>query len=189
LAIFLQDAHISISATVDEIYTYFQDLFGLTHYPFYTGGNDSGKSNNLTKIHYTAYRNWTSTEVTPANIYQFLRSSEDEGNGTTCEDEAEDIDQDKDKMRILKNGYTTRRPVCRIDLSPYEVRKQLKYNTFVFKAFVAERTPDPIKAKGFNERNVEIHCFSGNLSHDISEVVNPAGDKENQELLALHYRK
>jgi hypothetical protein len=50
------DFHISISA-LDEIYSYFQQRIGLTHYLFFTGGNNSGKSNNLTKIHYTAYRN------------------------------------------------------------------------------------------------------------------------------------
>lgn len=50
------DFHISISA-LDEIYSHFQEKIGLTRYLFFTGGNNSGKSNNLTKIHYTAYRN------------------------------------------------------------------------------------------------------------------------------------
>jgi hypothetical protein len=40
------DFHISISAA-DEIYSYFQERIGLTHYLFFTGGNNSGKSNNL----------------------------------------------------------------------------------------------------------------------------------------------
>ncbi|MGA9170102.1 MAG: hypothetical protein WBZ20_08155, partial [Nitrososphaeraceae archaeon] len=55
--------HISIAAA-DEIYSYFQEKIGLTHYLFFTGGNNSGKSNNLTKIHYTAYRNMMSTDMT-----------------------------------------------------------------------------------------------------------------------------
>ena len=50
-------------------------------------------------------------------------------------------------------------------------------------AFAAERTPDPEKAKGFVQRIVEINCFAGNPPCDISEVVNPAGDEENQKLL------
>jgi hypothetical protein len=93
------DFHISISAA-DEIYSYFQEKIGLRHYLFFTSGNNSGKSNNLTKIHYTAYRNMMSTDMTAANIYQFLGSREDEGHGTICEDEADNIDQNPDKMRI-----------------------------------------------------------------------------------------
>jgi hypothetical protein len=87
--------HISISAA-DEISTYFQEKIGSTHYLFYIGDNDVGKSNNLTKIHYTAYR-----------------------------------------------------------------------YTYCFKAFAAERTPDPESAKGFIQRLVVIPCFAGNPPHDI----------------------
>jgi hypothetical protein len=61
------DFHILIAAA-DEIYSYRQEKIGLTHYLFFTGGNNSGKSNNLTKIHYTAYRNMINTEMTAANI-------------------------------------------------------------------------------------------------------------------------
>jgi hypothetical protein len=43
------DFHISICAA-DTIFTYFQDKIGMTHYLFFVGGNDTGKSNNLTGI-------------------------------------------------------------------------------------------------------------------------------------------
>ena len=33
---------------------------------------DSGKSNNLVIFHYLGYRNMMSTDVTAANIYQYL---------------------------------------------------------------------------------------------------------------------
>ena len=46
------------------------------------------------------------TDITAANIYQFLGSREDEGHGTICEDEADNIDESPDRMRINKNGYT-----------------------------------------------------------------------------------
>lgn len=174
------DFHISICAA-DEIYTYSQEKIGLTHYPFFTGGNDAGKSNNLTKINYTAYRNMTSTDISAANIYQFLGSRDDEGHGTICIDEADNIDESPEMMRICKNGYTTGRPILKIDTSFGRVQR--KYNTFCFKAFAAERTPDRQKAKGFNQRIVEIHCFAGHPPYDIAEVVNPAGDEENQVLL------
>ena len=173
------DFHISICAA-DTIYTYYQDKLGLTHYLFFVGNNSSGKSNNLRVLQYLAYRNMTSTDITSANIYQFLGSLE-EGGGTICEDEADNIDDDKDKMRIYKNGYTTGYPVLRTDTS--KERKQLRLNTFCFKAFAAERTPDSVKAKGFNQRIIELSCVYGFPQYDISEVVNPAGEEEYQELL------
>ena len=85
-------------------------------------------------------------------------------------------------MRIYKNGYTTGHAVLRTDTSSKE-RKQLRLNTFCFKAFGAERTPDSVKAKGFNQRIIELSCVYGFPQYDISEVVNPAGEEEYQELL------
>jgi hypothetical protein len=173
------DFHISI-CSADSILTYYQDKIGLTHYLFFVGNNGSGKSNNLTVFHFLAYRNFTSTDMTSANIYQFLGSME-EGQGTLCEDEADNIDEDREKMRIYKNGYTTGRPVARTDTS--YGRQQLKLNTFCFKAFAAERLPDSLKAKGFNQRIIELPCLYGYPQFDISEVVNPAGEDEYQTLV------
>ena len=173
------DFHISICAA-DTIFTYFQDKIGLTHYLFFVGNNSSGKSNNLTILHFLAYRNFTSTDMTAANIYQFL-GSEEEGQGTLCEDEADRIDEDRQKMAIYKNGYITGFPVARTDTS--FGRKQLKLNTFCLKAFAAERLPDSFKARGFNQRTIELLCDYGFPQYDISEVVNPAGEGEFQDLL------
>jgi hypothetical protein len=173
------DFHISICAA-DTILTYYQDKMGLTHYLFFIGGNNCGKSNNLLVLKYLAYRNFTSTDMTAANIYQFLGSGE-EGQGTLCEDEADRIDEDRQKMAIHKNGYIKGFPVARTDTS--FGRKQLKFNTFCFKAFAAERFPDPIKAKGFNQRVIELQCSSGDPDKDIAEVTNPAGEEEFQHLL------
>jgi hypothetical protein len=173
------DFHISICAA-DTIFTYFQDKIGLTHYLFFVGGNNSGKSNNLVVMHFISYRNMMSSGMTAANVYQFLGSGE-EGPGTICEDEADNIDQDFDKMKVYKNGYTTGIPYHRTDTSVG--RQQLKFNTFCFKAFAAERLPDSVTAKGFNQRTVELPCTYGFPKYDISEVVNPAGEEEYQHLL------
>jgi hypothetical protein len=173
------DFHISICAA-DTIFTYYQDRLGLTHYLFFVGDNASGKSNNLVVFHFLAYRNMMSTGVTSANIYQFLGSKE-EGLGTICEDEADNIDEDTEKMRIYKNGYTTGSPVLRTDTS--YGRKQYRYNTFGFKAFAAEKFPDSLKAKGFRQRIIELPCTYGFPRYDISEVINPAGEQEYKELL------
>ena len=109
------DFHISICAA-DTIFTYYQDRVVLVHYLLFVGGGSSGKSNRLELFRFLAYRNWTSSDITPANIYQLLGSRE-EGMATICEDEADDLDSDfgRDKMRIYKLGYTTGRYVLRID--------------------------------------------------------------------------
>jgi uncharacterized protein YdhG (YjbR/CyaY superfamily) len=173
------DFHISICAA-DTIFTYFQDRIGLTHYLFFVGDNSSGKSNNLTVLHYIAYRNMMSSGMTAANVYQFLGSGE-EGVGTICEDEADNIDEDREKMKVHKNGYTTGKYYHRTDTSVG--RQQLKFNTFCFKAFAAEKLPDSVIAKGFNQRTIELPCVYGFPEYDISEVANPAGEEEYQELL------
>ena len=103
------DFHISICAA-DTIFTYSQDKIGLTHYLFFVGGNGSGKSNNLTVLHFLAYRNMMSSGMTAANVYQFLGSRE-EGIGTICEDEADNIDEDR------KNESAQKRVYYRISLS------------------------------------------------------------------------
>ena len=116
------DDHLSI-CSADCIFSYFQDKMGLTHYLFFVGDNDSGKSNNLHIINFLAYRNMLSSDMTAANIYSFL-GCEYEGLGTICEDEADNIDQDRDKMKIYKNGYTAGIRVHRLDLPSSGGRKQ-----------------------------------------------------------------
>src|SRR5215210_7107517 len=173
------DFHISICAA-DIVYTYYQDKIGLTHYLFFVGNNDSGKSNNLRVIHMLSYRNFMSTDVTAPNIFQFLGNKE-EGQGTLCIDEADNIDASHELMSISKNGYTKGFPVARIDTS--SGRKQYRFFTFGFKAFAAERLPDSVKAKGFNQRTISLPCIYGNPQYDISEILNPAGEQEHQGLL------
>lgn len=174
-----EDFHLSICGAT-TIFAYFQDKIGLTHYLFFIGGNNSGKSNNLRVLHFLGYRNMMSTDITAANIYQMLGNVE-EGMGTLCEDEADDIDENREKMKIYKNGYASGFKVMRIDMS--NGRKQHVYDTYCFKAFAAERLPDVIKAKGFNQRIIELPCVFGFPQYDISEVVNPAGEQKFQSLL------
>src|SRR5690242_10614293 len=162
------DRHISLCAA-DCIFTYFQDKLGLTHYLFFVGDNDSGKSNNLNVIHFVGFRNMLSSDMTAANIFSFL-GTEYEGIGTICEDEADDIDQDHEKMKIYKNGYTMGIKIHRLDLPKKGGRKQDSYNTFCFKAFAAEKRPDSVRAKGFNQRTVELSCTYGIPNYDISEI-------------------
>lgn len=174
------DEHITLCAA-DTIFTYFQDRFGLTHYLLYVGDNDTGKSNNLVVFQYLAYRALLDTSVTAANIYQYFGSIE-EGQGILLEDEADNIDQDLEKMKIYKVGYQSGKKVSRIDLS--SGRKQGSYWTFSFKAFSAERQPNNTKAKGFMERTFVLPCSPGTPDYDILEVINPVGDNKYEKLLS-----
>ena len=164
----------------DITYTYYQDRLGLTHYLFFIGKPGSGKSNNLTMIKLLGYRTFMSTDMTPANIYQFLGSQE-EATGTLCIDEANSIDENNRLMEIYKTGYVTGGKVARTDI--HNGRVQNAYYTFCHKAFAGERLPDGVTANGFNERTVPINCYDGNPKYDIAEIVSPAGEQEYQQLL------
>jgi hypothetical protein len=52
----------------------------MSHYLFFVGSPDSGKSNRFLVFNFLAYRNFMSTDVTPSNIYCFL-GSQQEGQG------------------------------------------------------------------------------------------------------------
>jgi hypothetical protein len=174
------DFHLKICAG-DTMFTYKQDVIGTTHYVFFVADNDAGKSNNLHLLNILAYRNLMNTSMTYANVYNFLGSKE-EGVGTICIDEADNIDQYPELMSILKPGYTRGYPVVRTLDTP-NGRKQIRLNTYCFKAFAAERLPDAVEARGFMQRTIVLRCLPGYPKYDISEVISPAGDEEYQSLL------
>ena len=109
------DFHISI-ITLSIIFTYYQDRVGTTHYLFFVGPPNCGKTNNLTLFEEMAYRCMGSSGLTAPNIYEFLGGKE-EGMGTIAEDEADDIDESRDKMKVYKNGSRKGKPYHRIDTS------------------------------------------------------------------------
>ena len=174
------DFHISICAA-DTIFTYFQDKAGMTHYLFFVGGPGSGKSNNLEVFHFLAYRNLTSTGITSATLYRFYGGRED-GIGTICEDEANDLDENELKMQFYKNGYTTGKPVIRND-DTESGRTPQKFFTFGWKALAAERLPDSVIARGFMDRTIPMPCTYGFPDYDITEVSNPMGEEKFIQLL------
>jgi hypothetical protein len=167
----------------DTIFTYFQDKLGMTHYLLFVGGNDTGKTSALKIFNELAYRPLYDVSLTMANIYRFLDTNE-EGNGIILEDEIDDISQDPGKMKIYKVGYQRGARVTRLSGSGKKKKsnKQQSYNTFCFKAFGSESQPDFVKARGFIERVLTVHCFPGRPSYDIAEVVNPLGNSTHRKL-------
>jgi hypothetical protein len=113
-------------------------------------------------------------------MYEFLGGKE-EGMGTIAEDEADDIDEKPEKMKVYKNGSRKGKPYLRIDNSD-SGRKQRRYFTFCTKVAAAERLPDPEKAGGLMQRIIALSCKNGNPKYDISEVINPMGDDNFEEL-------
>jgi len=182
------DTHLTIVAA-DDIFTFFQDKLGQTHYLMFVGDNDTGKSTSLVYFQYEGYRAMLDVSITPANIYGFLGNFE-EGQGIILEDEADDIHKKAEKMKIYKSGYNAGKKVTRTDITNFG-RKTIGWNTYCFKAFTSEEAPDSNTAKGFMDRTFVLHCVSGKPKYDIQEVTNPAGDEEHSELLEelLHQRK
>ena len=62
-------------------------------------------------------------------------------------------------------------------------RIQLRFFTFCWKAFAAERLPDSVMARGFLQRIIELQCTYGFPQYDILEVENPAKSVKFAELL------
>jgi len=160
----------------DTIFTYYQDILGMTHYLFFVGSPDSGKSNKLCLFNVLAYRNFMSTDMTASNIYRHLGSVQ-EGQGTICEDEADNLDEDNQRMKIYKNGYTKGFRVPRNDRENTGSMLENGFFTYGWKAFAAERQPDSTIAKGFTTRIIPINCLTGSPKYDISEVLSPADDE------------
>jgi hypothetical protein len=174
--------HVIVAA--DIVFTYFQDIFGQTHYLFFYGDNGTGKSNNLLLISQTGYRVMYDIDITAANIYTYYGTIE-EGQGVICEDEADNLDyHQEEKMKIYKKGYNAGGKVSRTDTGGGDSgRKQEGYYVYGFKAFTGEERLDPDYAKGFNERTFYLECQEGDPQHDLSEVVSPAGAEEFEDLL------
>jgi hypothetical protein len=52
-------------------------------------------------------------------------------------------------------------PVVRMIDTASQGRKQLRLNTFCFKALAGERLPDEIEARGFMQRTIVLKCLPG----------------------------
>ncbi|NAL78413.1 hypothetical protein [Nitrososphaera sp. AFS] len=164
------------------IYTYFEDVFGITFYIFFIGTPDSGKTNKLRVINKLAYRNLMSTGMTAANVYRHLGSYQ-ECQGTICEDEADNMDEDIEKMKIYKNGYTKGVRVRRNDKEGGSAGGKYSgnwYCTFGSKAFGSENS---IESLGLKSRAVEMKSIADVPDWDITDVINETGDDELEALV------
>jgi hypothetical protein len=85
----------------DIIWSYFQDRFGYTHYLIFTGDNGSGKNSALLVFKYLGYRVFYVVSASAPN-YWTAYGSQEEGQVSIAEDEADDIGLDKKRMTYLR---------------------------------------------------------------------------------------
>ena len=108
---------------------------------------EAGKSSNLLMFKVLGYRCFLGVDISTSNIYRFY-GNEYEGIGTLCEDEINDLDEQSDKLKIYKSGYTKGYKVPK-SLKPSESEgafEQEGFYTYGFKAYAAETTPASLKA-------------------------------------------
>lgn len=182
------EEHYIVILAADIIYSYFQDKFGTTHYNIFVGDNGSGKNSALLVFKFLGYRGFYVTAASAPNYFTFLGERED-CQGTTAEDEAEDIGYDKEKQKILKTGYCSGGTVPKVDLS--NGRTQGAYLTYCHKWFAMESLPDYKKIKGIIDRSLVYNFVVGNVSYNIKDVIRSSGDRKCKDLYEelLHIRK
>jgi hypothetical protein len=171
-----QDEHVINLLAMDSIWTYFQDLFPATHYVECVGTNDVGKSTIGYTFEYTGYRAIKATSISGANYYRMLGSIEP-GQCIIIEDEGDNISDDPDKIRILKNGYECTGKVPKINMNTYE-QKQIWYKPYCFKMMLAEKSMSQWKAKGLVDRTFTVNCRPGSVKYSIKEVITDTISKD-----------
>lgn len=166
--------------TVDILLSYCQEQISTVHFPYVVGETESGKSSILHLARWLCYRCLYGEDIPIADIYNFL-GTEEEGAGTICEDEAQDLTYDKQKIRLYKNSYS------KGSLKPIIVghegnhKKQVYYKTFCQKWFAGERIPED---KGFRERLAVVYMRSGEPKSNIKRL----SEQEKKELLKLRIK-
>jgi hypothetical protein len=174
-----EDHYIAL-LTADTIYSYFQDIFGTTHYLICIGDNSSGKNSILLTFANLGYRVLLATSVSAPNVYSYLGTLE-ECQGCIAEDEINNLDDDIDKLNIYKSGYSLGSGrVPKLDFQSGRVQEI--YLTYCFKIFAAAKSLDNSKAKGLLDRAFEIKCIAGRPQHNIKEVFEKANEEKHVRL-------
>jgi hypothetical protein len=162
---------------IDTFLTYCQDQIDTVHYLFVVGDTESGKSTIGHLFKNVGYRVLYQTDLNYAGIYNFYGTRE-ETNGTIIEDEAQNLDSNKDKIRLYKNSYTRGSKMAIVVGKDTGHKRQLYYNTFGFKVFIGENIPYD---KGFRERLVVLRMNTGFPEANIKRLT--AEEKEDFILL------
>jgi len=159
--------------TGEIILTYCQEWINTVHFPFFVGETESGKSTVLHLGGWLAYRCVISEDWPNADVYNFL-GTVDEGGGTICEDEAQEMARNREKIRTYKNSYSKGSVKPRVIMTNAG-KYQVFYKTFCCKWFAGENVPQD---KGFIERLVIVYMLGGKPGGNLKN----ASFKEKQYL-------
>lgn len=157
----------------DLLLTYCQEWISTLHYPFFVGETESGKSSVLHLVKWLAYRCILGEDIPQADVYNFLGSDE-EGAGTIAEDEAQELWNNREKIRTYKSSYAKGSSKARILGTDSLGKHQVFYKTFCPKWFAGERLPQD---KGFVERLAVVHMSEG---QPLSNIKRPSEDEKKQ---------
>jgi len=161
----------------DLLLSYCQDWIDTLHFPFFVGETESGKSSALHLFRWLGYRCLYGEDIPNADIYNFLGTDE-EATGTICEDEAQELAVNREKIRTYKNSYSRGALKPRIVGVDSKNKRQVYYKTFCLKLFAGERVPED---KGFKERLAVIYMTEGSPKRNIKRLT--AEEKEKLQLL------
>jgi hypothetical protein len=164
-----QDRNIIVILSADSILTYFQDLFPIIHYCEGIGGNDAGKSTIGYTFECTGYRVIRGTSISGANYYRVLSNIEP-GQCTIIEDEADNISEDPDKVKILKAGYEYKAKIPKTNMNT-RAQEQNWYYPYCYKMLLAEKSLSEWKAKGLVDRTFSFKCRPGRVRYSIKNVA------------------
>ena len=172
----------------DIIWSYFQDRFGYTHYLIFTGDNGSGKNSALLVFKYLGYRVFYVVSASAPN-YWTAYGSQEEGQISIAEDEADDIGEDKRKRDLLKAGYQSGGSVPKIDLEGG--RTQDNWLVYGLKWLAMEELKIDRKTKGVLHRSIPMGFLAGDVDYNIKDVIRSADDPEYKPLIEelYHIRK
>ena len=164
----------------DLLLAYCQEWIDTLHFLFFVGETESGKSTALHIFRWLGYRCLYGEDIPNADIYNFLGTDE-EATGTICEDEAQEIAVNREKIRTYKNSYSRGALKPRILSVDSKHKRQVFYKTFCLKLFAGERVPED---KGFKERLAIVHMTEGLPKYNIKRL----NDDQKQELSHLRNR-
>ena len=172
----------------DIIWSYFQDRFGYTHYLIFTGDNGSGKNSALLVFKYLGYRVFYVVSASAPN-YWTAYGSQEEGQVSIAEDEADDIGEDKKKNDLLKAGYQSGGSVPKVDLEGG--RTQDNWLVYGLKWLAMEELKIDKKTKGVVHRSIPMGFLAGDVDYNIKDVIRSADDPEYKPLIEelYHIRK
>ena len=157
----------------DLLLSYCQEWIDTIHFPFFVGETESGKSTALHLFRHLGYRCLYGEDIPNADIYNFLGTDE-EATGTICEDEAQELTVNREKIRTYKNSYSRGALKPRIVAADSKHKRQLFYKTFCLKLFAGEQIPED---KGFKERLAIVYMTEGSPKRNIKRLTDDEKEK------------